>query len=53
MIKNCILEDGTYGNLKLPYNIENFKIPFLINLNHIEQLDILPKNSNENLSMFI
>ena len=53
MIKNCILADGTYGNLKLPYNIDDFKIPFLINLSHIYKLDILPKSASENLSMFI
>ena len=54
MIKNCVLEDGTFGNLKLSYAINDFKIPFIVEKCHIDKLDVLPKcDKNNNLSMYI
>jgi len=47
MIKNCILEDGTFGNLNLSYNIEDFKLPFTVNKNHIDKLNVLPVVENK------
>ena len=54
MIKNCILEDGTFGNLKLSYTIKYFKLPFIVEKVHIDKLDVLPKEySSSHLSMYI
>jgi ATP-dependent Lon protease len=54
MIKNCVLEDGTFGNLKLSYAINDFKLPFIVEKCHIDKLDVLPKcDKNNNLSMYI
>lgn len=47
MIKNCILEDGTFGELKLSYIIKDFKLPFVVESRHIDKLDVLPKNDRE------
>jgi len=52
MCKNCILEDGTFGSLVLPYNIADFTLPFVINLTHIKKLDVISL-SKENLSMYL
>lgn len=51
MCKNCILEDGTFGSLELPYNIA-FKLPFVIDLTHIKKLDVISL-SKEHLSMYL
>jgi len=54
MIKNCILEDGTFGNLNLPYIIKHFKLPFVVEKVHIDKLDVLPKESSgSHLSMYV
>lgn len=54
MIKNCILEDGTFGNLKLSYTIKYFKLPFVVERVHIDKLDVLPKeSSSSHLSMYV
>jgi ATP-dependent Lon protease len=47
MIKNCILEDGSYGDLTLSYNIQNFKLPFIISKEHIENLNVIPQSVGE------
>ena len=53
MIKNCILEDGTFGELKLSYHIKDFKMPFVVNCKHIDKLDVLPKSVvTSQLSMY-
>ena len=53
MIKNCVLEDGTFGNLKLSYAITDFKLPFIVEKCHIDKLDVLQKcDKNNNLSMY-
>lgn len=53
MINNCILDDGTFGDLKLPYNIKGFKLPFVIEITHIDMLDVLPSMSSDApLSMY-
>lgn len=47
MIKNCILDDGTFGNLNLSYNIDDFKIPFVLKKSHIDKLNVLPAVENK------
>lgn len=46
MIKNCILPDGSCGDLSLSYNLKDFKLPFTITKAHIEKLNVIPKNTN-------
>ena len=53
MIKNCILDNGSFGDLKLPYSISDFKLPFVITKSHLELLDVLPKTvESPTLSMY-
>ena len=46
IIKNCVLSDGTCGDLNLPYYIDNFKLPFIIHKKHVDKLDVMPKIKN-------
>lgn len=46
-LKNTILEDGTYGDLKISFAIPDFKLPFLVERKHI---DILKAISNTEIS---
>lgn len=53
-LKNTILEDGTYGDLKTTFTIPNFKIPFVVKREHIDKLKILHKNQNSTpMGMYI
>lgn len=46
-LKNIILDDGTYGELKPSFGIPNFKLPFVVRKEHIDKLAILAKGENE------
>lgn len=46
-LKNIILDDGTYGELKPSFSIPNFKLPFVIQKEHVDKLAILAKSKNE------
>ena len=46
-LKNIILENGTYGELNPSFGIPNFKLPFIIQKQHIDKLAILTKGENE------
>jgi ATP-dependent Lon protease len=46
-LKNIILEDGTYGDLKPSFGILNFKLPFKIQKECVDKLAIFTKIENE------
>ena len=52
MIKNCIHTDGSFGELKLSYHLPDFKLPFTLTKTHIDKLDVLPKSTSVELSMY-
>ena len=45
LLKNTILKDGSYGDLKLSFNIPNFKLPFTLLREHIDTLNVLNKST--------
>jgi ATP-dependent Lon protease len=53
MLRNTILEDGTYGALKFSFAIKNFKMPFTITKDIVDKMAIFPEKQDIHLSMYM
>jgi ATP-dependent Lon protease len=46
-LKNCILPDGTYGELNISFKIDKFKLPFVVERHHIDTLQLTKVESDD------
>jgi ATP-dependent Lon protease len=52
MLRNTILEDGTYSNLKLTFTIKDFKMPFIITKDVVDKMKLFIKKQETHLPMY-
>jgi ATP-dependent Lon protease len=53
MLRNTILEDGTYGDLKFPFAIKNFKMPFTVTKDIVDKMASFPEQQDTHLPMYM
>jgi ATP-dependent Lon protease len=45
LLRNTVLDDGSYGELNLSFSIKDFKLPFTVLKEHVDTLNVLNKST--------